>query len=423
MYKESAKAIFHDALEAVLPLNFMPKYCHLRGDILTIKESSYDLSSYKNIYLFGSGKASYTMAKEIEKLLKERLYKGLIVAPYDNRELQRVKVAIGSHPIPSALSLNAAEELMQMMQECDEDDLYIFVLSGGSSALMELPIEPITLEELQLCTKLMLESGLEINSINAVRKHLSQIKGGRLASLCKATGVVLVLSDIVDNSLDAIGSAPLYADRSSFEDAIEILKREDIFELMPKAIQTILQKGLNAEIQESPFRALKRVSHHIVASNAQALEAAKISAEKAGFLVKKVETPMEGDVLEMVEKIIEIAKESQENCILFGGECTVEVKGDGEGGRNQHAALLMLREIIEQKLPYTFLSAGTDGIDGNSDAAGAVVDRYTAIKSPLSIESYIHNFNSYNYFKRGDSLLKIGPSGTNVVDVAILIKQ
>ncbi len=421
MSSNLARKIFDAALKSVLPENFMSKSCSLDKNSLIVNDSTYNLDQYKNIYIFGSGKASYTMAKEIEGILKDKIHKGLVISPYDGGELQKIDVKVGSHPIPDKNSIDATKALLDMMAECHEDDLYIFLLSGGSSALMELPIEPITIDELQVATRLMLHEDMKIDDINVVRKHLSEIKGGRLAQKCLASGVVLVISDIIDNSLESIGSAPLYADSSTFEDTLNILQRKELFFKMPESVQNVIKSGIDKKLKESPKEVSKTVSHHIVASNELAKKSAREYALGMGLSVELVKEHMQGEVSKMVEKFIETAKTSQKECIIFGGECTVDLQGNGMGGRNQHAVLLMLKKLREYNLDYTFLSASTDGVDGNSDAAGAVVDSKTDI-STLDIDSYIKNFDSYNFFRQTNSLITTGKTGTNVIDLAIIIK-
>lgn len=416
-----AVSIFTKALESSLPKNFMHKHCRLEGDILSFEDTTYDLSKYKNLYIFGSGKAAYTMAKEAEKILGDKIYKGLVVSPYDEGELQSIEVVLGSHPIPSGMSIDAATAMSEMMSACDANDLYIYLLSGGSSSLMELPISPISLKDLQETTSLMLRNNMDIHGINCVRKHLSKVKGGRLAQMSKARGIVLVVSDLIDDDLHSIGSAPLYADTSTFIEAKEILEARNIFQDLPLSVQTVLQKGLEGEIEETPSKALDRVTHIIIASNAQALEQATLSAKSKGLSVRKIIEPMQGEVGAMVNKMFKTLHACEEECIIFGGECTVALQGNGQGGRNQHAALLALKKIQDQALNITFLSAGTDGIDGNSDAAGAVVSGYS-YTAGLKIDDYLKNFDSYNYLKQSNSLIMTGPSGTNVIDIAILIK-
>ncbi|MFT7004246.1 MAG: glycerate 2-kinase [Sulfurimonas sp.] len=420
--KTLAKKIFTDALQASLPKNFIPNYCHLDGEILKIGEDRYKLDDYKNIYVFGSGKAAFTMAHEVELLLGKRVKGGLIVAPKTSAKLKYIEVCEGTHPLPSKKSFDSTQKLIQSMKSCDEDDLYIYLLSGGSSALIELPTEPITLQALQDATKLMLHNALDIQDVNTVRKHISQIKGGKLAQACKASGIVLVLSDIIGDDLYSIGSAPMYGDKSTYEDAINILDSKSIFHHMPLSIQLILQKGVNGILKETPKYESANLKHYIIASNTQALDAAAKSAILQGLSVKIIKEPMQGNVDEMVEKMLEIVKTSKEKCLLFGGECTVKVTGNGQGGRNQHAVALMLKEMKTKNLDICFLSAGTDGIDGDSDAAGAVVDRQNVNIEMQELDAYIQNFDTYNLFKKIDSLVMTGPSGTNVIDIAIIIK-
>ncbi len=419
-----AVEIFLDAMDASLPKKFIAKQCLLQGDILEIQGDRYDLSNYNNIYLLGSGKAAVTMAYEIERLLEDKITKGLVVDVKSDADLRFISVEEGSHPVVSQRSLDATQKLVTLMQQCDKDDLYIYLLSGGSSALLELPIKPICLEDLQKATQLMLHSGLDIQSMNVVRKHLSQIKGGRLGQMNEATGIVLVLSDIIGDDLYAIGSAPLFADSSSFEDAKNILLDKEIYEAMPQSVKEVLEAGIEGMIDETPKAPKKRIKHYIMASNQLALQAAKKSATKQGLSTLVVSKPMSGDVAAMVNEMREVIQSSNEDCVIFGGECTVEVKGEGQGGRNQHAVALMLQSMCQEGTDICFLSAGTDGIDGNSDAAGAVTELSDCTKIAASeLKTYIENFDSYKLFKKLDRLVVTGPSGTNVIDIAIIIQR
>lgn len=421
MSAKTARKIFDFALKSVLPKNFIKDTCSLDGDILSINKQSYDLKNYKNIYVFGSGKASCAMAKEIEKLLKDKIYKGMIISPFDDSGLQKIEVKLGSHPVPDEKTIDATKSLLDMMGECQEDDLYIYLLSGGSSALLELPTQEVSLEEIQDATKIMLSSNIKIQYINMVRKHLSSVKGGRLAHKCKAKGIVLVVSDVIGDPLDAIGSAPLYADESSFDDVKKILDEKNLFTHMPSSIQRVIKSGVDKLLDDTPKQPLKRVTHHIVSSNMHAQLKAQECAKSLGLSVELVKKQMHGEVKQMVDKMLKTSQESKKECIIYGGECTVELSGDGKGGRNQHAVLLMLKKLRQNNLNYTFLSASTDGVDGNSDAAGAVVDKSTKFDT-LDIDKYIENFDSYNFFKQTEGLITTGATGTNVIDLAIIIK-
>lgn len=423
--KEKVLHIFNKTLLSVKPQSFLKKHCRVEEGVLHVEGMGYDLHDFKNIYVFGSGKAAYTMAKEMEEILGDLIYKGLIVAPYDDGELQKIEVKIGSHPIPTQKSLDAAQALLEVMQECAKADLYIYLLSGGSSSLIELPIEPVTLEDMQSATSLMLSNNLAIDEINTVRKHLSKIKGGRLAAASQASGIALVISDVIDNSLESIGSGILYADTSTFEDAKKILVKKEIYFHMPDSVKEVIEKGLQNTKEESPFISLSRVSHHILASNRHALQEAEKSALSLGLSVKVLEASLSGEVNPMVEKILAFLQDTREECLILGGECSVKLSGNGKGGRNQHLALLMLERICDKGLEITFLSSGTDGVDGNSDATGAVVDKKSCLRAArlgLDLQTYKKNFESYNFLKQTDDLIISGATGTNVADMVILLK-
>jgi glycerate-2-kinase len=423
--RKMALEMYDAALQASLPKNFMHHSCQLRDNIFRVKDVEYDISVYKNIYLFGSGKASMSMAIEIEKILGSFIKKGLIVAAEKTDTLKYVDVVEGSHPIPSEKSISAGKRLFSVMQECQEDDLYIYLLSGGSSALIELPLEGVSLEDMQECTDIMLKNGLSIQEINSVRKHLSQIKGGKLAQANKATGIVLVLSDVLGDDLESIGSGPLYCDSSSFVDAKQILENKNLFSLLPTNVQAVLQKGVEGKIDETPKTVAKNVKHFILASNSIALASAQSCAENLGLQAKIADIPLEGDVVAMSQKIKDYILKSPEQCLIFGGECTVNVTGNGKGGRNQHLSGLMLQQICDNNLEVCFLSAATDGIDGNAPATGAVVDSMSCKKVDelgIDIAKYLQEYNSYELFKQSGDLIVTGLSGTNVIDIAIAIK-
>lgn len=419
--KKIAKQIFFDALSASLPKKFIHNFCTLKGNILSLREDEYNLKNYKNIYVFGSGKASLAMATEIEHLLKEKIFDGVIISPQEAKNLRKIKVLQASHPLPTQKSIDATKELLEVMHQCKEDDFYIYLLSGGTSALLELPQESISLKELQETTSLMLESGLNIQEINSVRKELSQVKGGQLAKHIKATGVVLVLSDVIDDDLHSIGSAPLYFDNTNSLNVKEVLNKHKLLTKVPLSVQIILNK---TKIHNDALEK-KAIKHYIIASNKHALHAAFQSAKKEFPSVKIIKEPMVGDVKEFTQNALKIIKNSDTKCIIFGGECTVKLTKSGQGGRNQHAVALMLKELCHSTKEFCFLSASTDGIDGNSDAAGAVIDKQSCKilkESNIDIQNYIDNFDSYHLLKLSDDLIITGYTNTNVIDLAIIIK-
>jgi glycerate 2-kinase len=426
--KADARAIFERALEAIAPQRLVNDACRLENNLLTINDKRYDLDAYERVFVFGSGKAALPMAQALETLLKERITAGLIVVPQKAGTLGRIRVVEGSHPLPSEKSLEAARALRSMMQSCREDDLYLYLLSGGSSSLIEEPLAPISLDELQEVTMQLLKHHFGITEVNAVRTHLSKIKGGRLGRLCKAKGAVLVISDVIGDDLEVIGSAPLYYDKTTYAQTKELLEEKKLFDTLPASVRYVIFNGCTGEIEESPKEPSKRISHFLIGTNATALEAARKKALSLGYDARIMDRPMQGSAdamgIALAEQARELPDAAKPVCLIYGGETTVEVKGGGVGGRNQQLCLSALGALKENDR-IALLCAGTDGIDGNSDAAGAVVDTATAEKAAeagLDPQSYLDDNDAYHFFNTIGGLLTTGPTGTNVMDIAIVIK-
>ena len=418
--------LYYAALKEIDPQNLINTACKLEGERLYIHGCEYELCKYERIYILGSGKAVFPMAKALKKMLNPFVDTGLIVGPVCHEELDNISCMQSDHPIPSEKSLEGARALIEKISQCRKNDLFIYLLSGGSSSLIELPVEGISLDDLQICTELMLKSGLKIDEINAVRKHISSIKGGRLATHTDAEGIVLCVSDVIGDDLYSIGSAPLYADKSSFEDAVGILEKYNIFTRMPASIQKTLNDGLEHIHLETPKSPSERIKHFLIGSNTIAKEAVYERALELGYETSIVAEAVDDDVHVATKKMLDIALSSTSKIIIFGGETTVKVEGNGKGGRNQHAVLDMLKLVSERGLNIVFLSAGTDGIDGNSDAAGAWIDSQSMLmanEKGLDINTYLKENDSYHFFKQLDNLVMTGPTGTNVMDIAILIKE
>ena len=416
--KQKAKEIFLGALSSVMPKNLIADALSYHDNILTIENERYNLSKYKNVSIFGSGKASIEMAKAMQVLLGDRVTKNMVVSNYDER-VEGVEVIESTHPLPSQKSIDAGEKLIAGFEALGEEDFFIHLLSGGSSALIEKPIEGVSLEDFIEMTKVLLHNGLSIDEINTIRKIFSQIKGGGLASKTKAKGIALVVSDVIGDDLQAIGSAPLLPDNSTLNDVKNIVDKYKILHLLPNSVKYILESNDTVDT-----KCLEEFDHFLIASNLIALKRAQKVAHDLGLSAKIVTDTLEGDVKEVADFIIQCAKTQKEQVLLFGGEPTVQVTGSGNGGRNQELCLW----VLKQKEGFTFLSAGTDGIDGNSDAAGAVVcvSDYTArVGSRLhdSLESYLENNDSYHFLKEQNALIMTGESGTNVMDIMIVIKR
>ncbi len=408
--KEQAKVIYLKALSSVMPKNLIPLALGYHDNILTIENQSYDLNAYKNIFVFGSGKASVEMAKAMQALLKERITKNIVVSNYHDSS-DGIEVIESTHPLPSQKSIDAGERLIAEFEALEEEDFFIYLLSGGSSALIEKPVSGVSLEDFVETTKVLLHQGLSIDEINTIRKNLSQIKGGGLASKTKAKGIVLVVSDVIGDDLQAIGSAPLLRDNSSLEDVKKIVDKYNILHLLPNSVKLLIESDDSTSKKHGQV-----FPHFLIASNAIALSRAKKVASEMGLSVQIITDTLEGDVKEVADFIVERADKERESVLLFGGEPTVQVTGNGNGGRNQELCLW----VLKAKKDFTFLSAGTDGIDGNSDAAGAVVCKGDYHDSVIA---FLEDNDSYHFLQSNNALIMTGESGTNVMDIMIVIKS
>lgn len=377
---------------------------------------------FGNIFVAGAGKASAQMARAIEKLLGARIAGGEInVKDGHSAPLRRIRINECGHPIPDARGVAGGRRIAQIASAAGPDDLVICLISGGASALLPLPATGITLAEKQKTTRLLLECGATIHEINCVRKHISAIKGGQLARLVyPATMVTLILSDVIGDDLDVIGSGPTVPDRSTIADALAILEKYGI----PHKLR----------LQETPKpgdKVFKKTRNVVIGSNALAVDAAAKEAMRLGFHTLVLSTFIEGEAREVARVHAAIAKEihararpiARPACIISGGEPTVTIRGKGLGGRNQEFALAAAIEIAG--LPNTvILSAGTDGTDGPTDAAGAMADGTTLARAEvlgLSAPAYLRNNDSYHFFEATGDLIKTGPTGTNVADIQLLL--
>lgn len=371
--------------------------------------------------MVGAGKASARMAQAVERLLGRRISTGLINVKYGHTaKLRRIELNECGHPVPDENGLRGSRRILEMASEAGADDLVIAIISGGASALLPYPLPPITLEEKQSLTEELLRSGANIHELNAVRKHISAIKGGRLAEAAAPAQVLaLILSDVIGDDLDVIGSGPTVPDRSTTEDAEKILRRYGI--AVPPLTET--PKPSDA--------AFDGVQNLIVGSNALAVAAAESEARRLGFRTMVLSTFIEGETREVARVHVAIAKEvlatgrpiRKPACVISGGETTVTIRGTGMGGRNQEFALAAALDI-DGLDDVTVFSAGTDGTDGPTDAAGAIADETTVSRGRelgLNATEFLANNDSYRFFDGVGGLVKTGPTGTNVADVRLMI--
>ena len=425
--------LFTEAVNAASPNNMLPQTLAMDGDILTVMGKRYSLGKEQGIHVFGSGKASVRAAMAVEEILGDRIADGLVISNFDDGPLKKIDVFVSAHPVPDGRSIEAAELMMGALSGLARDDVFIYLLSGGSSSLLEKPIPPLTLRDLQEMSKMLIQAGLSIDEMNAVRKHLSLVKGGKLARLTEARGVVLVISDVIGDDLETIGSAPLYYDRSTFRDAFAILSRYGLWEAVPMNVQSLIEKGLSGDLEETPKSEPIHIDHTVIGSNIESLRKAKEKAEELGIKAHIISSRLRGEAREVARAIISIGEEilatanpfAPPVCLLFGGETTVTVRGQGKGGRNQEMCLAALKEIRDRK-GLLFFSAGTDGIDGNSHAAGAVVDHQSyerVLELGLNMDDYLNRSDSNRLFKQTGDLIITGPTGTNVMDITMLFIQ
>ena len=421
--KKIFKDSFFEVLKDIEPSKLINNKCEFNKNEIIINKQKITLPKDKKIYLYGSGKAVLSMARSIYENIEDKIENAVLIGPYDNSlEKENLTYLKSSHPIPTNKSEIAARYLKNSIENLNEDDFFIYLLSGGNSALVELPDENITMEEFQETTDLMLKGSMPIVAMNCIRKHLSQVKGGRLVANCKAKGIVLVLSDVLSNDFEAIGSAPLYLDSSTFEDSIKYLKEYELFEKIPKKVKEYLIQGKNGEIKDTPKKENENIKHFLIASNELLLSDIQKNLLTKGINTEIITKKIEEDVNIVVNDLLTFIETKKEGCFIFGGEALVKVTSNGKGGRNQHLILSFLDKFPKDK-KVTILSAASDGIDGNSNSAGAVIDKTSLEKAKsldLNIEKYLNDFNSNEFFDKIGDLVNTGHSHNNMLDVLII---
>lgn len=450
-YRKELTEIFRAAVKRVDPEAMLLTQCSLCDGILNIESNGislkYELSNYERIIVIGAGKATARMAKAIEAILGDRITEGLIAVKYGHTEdLSIIKTIESGHPVPDENSLKAAEEILALARTADDKTLVLNLISGGGSALLCLPFSneewQCSLAEKQAVTKLLLDCGAEITEINTIRKHLSGIKGGRLAeALYPAHSLNLILSDVIGDRLDSIASGLTVPDSSTFAEAVAITDKYKIKKRLPTSAARILMFGDAGTFPETPKagnKIFEKSQNVLIGTNLAALKSAEGAANEFGYNTVVLSSQITGEASEVAKFYLGIGRDIQRDlgmlprpaCIIAGGETTVTIKGKGLGGRNQEMALAFLNDLKDRpdedpdSPQIYFLSAGTDGNDGPTDAAGAfaagdIAD--TGAEAGLSIQAYLDNNDSYNYFKQTDGLLITGPTNTNVCDVQIML--
>ena len=434
--KDTARTIFMNAVNAADPYRCLQNIVAVDGDVIKIGKKRYPADIYRKVCVVGAGKASARMGQAIEDILGGRITDGWINTKDGHAvSLKHIKVHECSHPVPDKRGVYGAGKIVKMLSEADGHTLVICLLSGGGSALMPAPADGITLAQKQEVTKLLLAAGADIAQLNTIRKHLSILKGGGMARLTFPARLhVLILSDVIGDKLDTIASGPAVSDSGAFSDCLEICRRYGITDSLPEGVRERFQKGANGEIPETAKPEdvfLTTAENTLIGNNRMSVEAAQKTAVDLGFNTLVISTFLEGEASEAGTFFASIASEIQASgnpldmpaCIIGGGETTVTVHGKGKGGRNQEMALSASR-YLEGMKDVVFLSGGTDGTDGPTDAAGGIVDDETVSagkKRKLSVNDYLKNNDSYNYLKETGGLLVTGPTGTNVMDIQLLL--
>ena len=434
---ETAGHIFLAGIKGVLPGKLINDLISLRGSLLKIGYITYDLEKLSNIYVVGAGKASAAMGHYVESILGDKIKDGHIVTKYGSLcKLRFIKVTEAGHPIPDPNSYRASEEILQIAVKAGEKDLVICLWSGGGSALMADCPETSSPGEMALLNEKLIKCGADIREVNAVRKHLSKVKGGQLAlHIWPASTVSILLSDVVGDPPDIIASGPTVPDNSTFSDAMAVIEKYGLKNEIPSGLINHLYEGIQGIRPETPKygdAVFSKTATFLAGSNKTALQAAKAESEKLGFTTLIVTDTLTGDIENACSFIVDSINNCRNDnslqkpvCLLFGGETTIRVTGKGQGGRNQHLALsaaFRLRHIPG----ITLLAAGTDGNDGDTDAAGGVVDSDT-IQKALSVnidpEMYLNEFDSYHFFRSTGGHIRTGPTMTNVMDLIVILVE
>ena len=434
--RRDAELIFSAGTEAVKGDQAIRQHVRTDASGLHIDELVFDINRFENIWITGAGKASAAMADAIEKQLGDKIKGGVISVKYGHGlKLEKIRTIEAGHPVFDQNSVTAAEEIMSVARSANAEDMVIFLLSGGGSALMANPVPPLTMDEKQDAIKTLLLSGADIDSINTIRKHISAIKGGQLAAAAyPANLITLIISDVVGDKLDAIGSGPTVPDTSTYGDCLQIVEKYNLSGKLPAKIMARLTDGAAGKLPETP-RANDPVfatSHaRVIADNGLALAAARKRAASLGYNTVILSSSIEGDTGAAAKMLSSIAIEVKKSgnpvpapaCILSGGETTVAVTGDGQGGRNQEFALASAFEIAGRG-NIVVLCGGTDGTDGPTDAAGGITDSTTILNARekgICAETFLNNNDSYNFLNRTGELLVTGPTNTNVMDLRIFL--
>ena len=408
--KKIVLSILESGLKAGMPDTVLKKIVYKNK--IVVENKTYNLDNYERVFVVAVGKAAFSMTCSVCKYA--RIRGGIIVIP-DNVKHHKIsgfKIIKSSHPIPDKKSINAANSIISFLSKVDPQDLVIFLFSGGTSSLTALP-DGISIRDKQATTKLLLRCGATINEINCIRKHLSKIKGGKLARYVRCKALSLIMSDVIGNDLSSIVSGITYGDNTTFSDAKKILEKYHIENLVPSKVMQHIEAGITKKQKSTHTR---KIENYIICDNNVCLEAMNKQAKKLGLstiLLKGIT----GNISDVSKRLVRITK--RKHCLIFGGETTVTVTGSGKGGRNQELALRLVELLAKNKIKAVVACMGTDGVDGNTDAAGAISESGTPSDK---IRSFLENNDSYHYFKKYGGHIITGPTQTNLADIGVILR-
>lgn len=413
--KKLVLSILECGFKAAMPNAALKKI--VKRNHLQVEKRNISLGKYHGIYVVAIGKAADLMTRVLNSLTK--IDGGIVVIPEKTRSLvdsRKFTILRGSHPIPSINSVRAAKKTLGFLAKLQKSDYVIFLISGGASSLLSLP-DGISLKEKQIVSALLMRSGANIQEINCVRKHLSKIKGGKLLESLKCNAIALVVSDVIGDDLSTIASGITYCDNTTFQDAKRVLVKYNLKNKVPKNVWYRINLGTKKLIPETPKKS--KIKNYVIISNKNCLKTMAKYASNHGFVTKIIPT-VSGNVENAALKIAKLFPRTSMSCIIFGGETTVRVKGNGKGGRNQELVLYLLQRLSKQKMNLIVASVGTDGRDGNTSAAGAMV---TSGMPTKMLKNYLNNNDSYSYFKKYGGLILTGPTHTNLMDIGLVLRK
>jgi len=414
--KKDALGILEAGLDAALPGDALRKI--VKKDKLVIDKKTILLSKYARIFVVGFGKAADSMAKTVYSLA--RINGGIIVIPCGTKSVlinKQFKILHAGHPIPNKQSVHAGKQIMEFLKNRKSSDFVIFLISGGGSSLLSLP-DGISFLDKKITTSLLLKSGANIQEINCVRKHLSKIKGGKLVENLSCDAVSLVMSDVVGDDLSDISSAPTYFDDTTFKDADKILTKYGLKKHIPQNVLKRLDLGIHDKIPETPKSS--KIKNYIIATNNDCLDVMVGRARQLGYAVNTMRS-VSGNVKLVSQNLLKSFPMKKHSCLIFGGEPTVKIIGNGKGGRTQELVLCIFDKIQNNRKNVVIASCGTDGKDGNTNASGAIIE---SSKDRIhGIRNFLKNNNSYYFFKKYNCLIFTGSTHTNLMDIGVLLTR